>query len=46
MPFPRAFARNETQTANSNIWIQIANSISYHSNRYTERATCILLSLA
>ena len=41
MPFPRALARNETQTAQSWSWIQVADSISYHNNRYAKHASLI-----
>ena len=39
MPFPRALAQNEMQTASSIIWIWITDWISHDDNRYIKRAS-------
>ena len=39
LPFLLAMAWSETQTTSSRIWTQVTTSISYDSNRYTERVS-------
>ena len=40
MPFPRACARSEIQTASAKIWTGVSDFISYNDNLYTN---CITL---
>ena len=39
LPFAMVLTRNETQTATSEIWTLVADSISYDDNHYTKRTT-------
>ena len=36
MPFPRTLVQSEMQPALSEIWTQIADSISYNNNRHAK----------
>ena len=40
MPFPRALAQSEMQTASSRIWTWVAYTISYNDNYYTKLTHC------
>ena len=41
MPFLRALAQSEMQSASFRIWTQLTNSISYDDNCYTKSASYI-----
>ena len=41
MPFPKALAQNEMQTASSRIWTRVAKSVFNNNNSSTKHASIV-----